>query len=122
MAKKQKVKGDYKQVVLVREDIKMSAGKIAAQVSHACVESVLRSDEENVEAWREQGMKKVILKVKDEKELLEFEKQAKKEKLVVALVRDAGHTEVKPGTITCMGIGPDISTKIDKVTGKLKLL
>ncbi len=114
--------GDHKQVILVREDLKMSAGKTAAQACHACVETVLRSDQNIVEAWREQGMKKVILKVKDEKELHEIEKQAKKEKLTAALVRDAGHTEVKAGTITCLGIGPDKTEKIDKVTGKLKLL
>lgn len=37
-------------------------------------------------------------------------------------MKDAGHTELPPGTITCLGIGPDDDKKIDKITGNLKLL
>ena len=39
-----------------------------------------------------------------------------------ALITDAGHTVVEPGTITCLGIGPDEEGKIDAVTGELPLL
>ncbi|MEK6907151.1 MAG: aminoacyl-tRNA hydrolase, partial [Nanoarchaeota archaeon] len=66
--------------------------------------------------------KKVILKVKDEKELLNFKKLADKYKLVNALIKDAGRTEIPSGTITCLAIGPDEDEKIDKITGKLKIL
>ena len=110
-----------KQVILVRKDLKLSPGKLSAQVSHASVEAVLKSDKEKVNEWRNFS-KKVILKVKDEKELLNFKKLADKEKLVTALIKDAGWTEVKPGTITCLAIGPDEDEKIDKITGKLKIL
>ena len=110
-----------KQVILVRKDLKLSPGKLSAQVSHASVEAVLKSDKEKVNEWRNFS-KKVILKVKDEKELLNFKKLADKEKLVTALIKDAGRTEVKPGTITCLAIGPDEDEKIDKITGKLKIL
>ena len=47
---------------------------------------------------------------------------ADKSKLVNALIKDAGLTEIPPGTITCLAIGPDEDKKIDKITGKLKIL
>jgi len=110
-----------KQVILVRKDLKLSKGKLSAQCAHASVEAVLRSDKEKVNEWRIFS-KKVILKVKDEKELLEFKRLADKSKLVNALIKDAGLTEIPPGTITCLAIGPDEDKKIDKITGKLKIL
>jgi len=110
-----------KQVILCRIDLKMDRGKLAAQCSHASVEAVLKSPEMIVREWREQGMKKVILKVKDEKELLDFQKMAKALKLVTSLITDAGKTFFKEPTRTCLAIGPDKEDKIDKITGKLKM-
>jgi len=112
----------YKQVIIVREDLKMSAGKIGAQCSHASVDAVMRSDKKKVAEWKKEGMKKIILKVKDEEELLKFKRLADEAGLVTALVRDAGETEVPKGTRTCLGIGPDEKNKIDKITGRLKIL
>ena len=63
-----------------------------------------------------------MLKVKSLKELKLLYRKAKRLKLPCALIRDAGLTQVKPGTITCLGIGPAEDKKIDKITGKLKLL
>ncbi len=110
-----------KQVILVRKDLKLSQGKLASQVSHASVEAVLKSNKEKVNEWRKFS-KKVVLKVEDEKELIRFKNLAEKAKLVTALIKDAGRTEVKPGTITCLAIGPDDDEKIDKITAKLKIL
>jgi len=111
----------YKQVILVRQDLKLPKGKMAAQASHASVEAVLKSDTLIVEEWRSEGMKKSVLKVKDEKELLEFKKKAGMAKLKNALIRDAGRTFLKKPTITCLGIGPAEEDKIDKITGTLHL-
>lgn len=113
---------NYKQVILVRKDLKMSAGKIAAQCSHASTEAAFKSDNSIIEAWRKDEMKKVVLRVKDDVELLNIKKLADKSKIVNALIKDAGKTQVHPGTITCLGIGPDKEEKIDKITGKLKVL
>ena len=113
---------DYKQVILVRQDLKLPKGKLAAQCAHASVEAVLKSDSKVVSAWRKQGMPKIVLKVKDEKELLLYLQKAKDEELVTALITDAGKTVVAPGTKTCGGIGPDEEERIDAVTGKLPLL
>jgi len=112
----------YKQVILVRNDLKLSPGKLAAQVSHASVDTVLKTHKDDIKKWRDEGMKKVVLAVLDEQELLEYKKKAEDAGLVCSLIADAGQTEVKPGTITCLGIGPDKEDKIDKITGKLKIL
>ncbi|MFH1398791.1 MAG: peptidyl-tRNA hydrolase Pth2 [Candidatus Woesearchaeota archaeon] len=113
---------EWKQVILVRMDLKMPKGKLAAQVGHASVGAMLESPKDVVKEWLGSGGKKVVLKVKDEAELLSFEKLARREKLKTALIQDAGHTVLEPGTITCLGIGPDAEEKIDKVTGRLKML
>ena len=111
-----------KQVILVRKDLKMPTGKLSAQVSHASVSAVLRTSKDKVEEWEKNGMKKIVLKVNNLKELKHYENLAKKEKIVTALIRDLGKTFFEKPEITCLGIGPDSEQKIDKVTGKLKML
>ncbi|MEM5778280.1 MAG: peptidyl-tRNA hydrolase Pth2 [Candidatus Aenigmatarchaeota archaeon] len=111
-----------KQVILVRSDLKLEKGKLCSQVAHASLASFLKSSKGNKEKWLREGMKKIVLKVLNEKELIEFYNKAKKEKLPCELIIDAGLTQVKPGTITALGIGPAEDKKIDKLTGKLKLL
>ena len=113
---------EYKQVILVRQDLKLPKGKMAVQVSHASVGALLKSHKDDIEKWKQQGMKKIVLKVKDLDELLVYKNQAEDAGLVTSLVEDAGHTVVKPGTITCLGIGPGKSEKIDKITGNLKIV
>jgi len=113
---------EYKQVILVRKDLKMSKGKMSAQTAHASTEAVLKSHKDDITKWRNQGMKKAILKVEDEKELIKYKIQAEDSGLVVSLITDARRTELKPGTTTCLAIGPDKEEKIDQITGRLKLL
>ena len=111
-----------KQVILIREDLKLQKGKLAAQASHAAVEAEVTPPRSKVETWLNEGAKKVVLKIKDLDELKKYEKQARREKLVVAVIVDRGLTAVKPGTVTCMAIGPDDENKINKITGHLKIL
>jgi peptidyl-tRNA hydrolase, PTH2 family len=113
---------EYKQVILVRQDLKLPKGKMSAQVAHAAVEAAFKSSKAKFDAWHSTGMKKSVLKVVDEKEMFTYQQLAKNEGLVTAVITDAGRTVVEPGTKTCMAIGPDDAEKIDKVTGKLKLL
>lgn len=112
----------FKQVILVREDLKLPKGKMSAQVAHASLEAALKSDRKTVAVWRRTGAKKVVLKVKDEKEMLKFKEAADDAGLKSALITDAGHTVVEPGTKTCFGIGPDDEKKIDNITGKLRMM
>jgi PTH2 family peptidyl-tRNA hydrolase len=112
----------YKQAILIRMDLKLPKGKMASQAAHAAVDSVMKSRPERVDKWKRQGMKKVVLKVKDLAELSQYDQKAKDAGLVSVIIRDAGKTEVEPGTITCMAIGPDEDMRIDRITGKLPLL
>ncbi len=111
-----------KQVILVRIDLKLDKGKLSAQVAHASVGAALKSDTETVKEWKEMGQKKVVLKVADEKDLFKYKQEAEDAGLITSLIKDAGKTAIAPGTITCLGIGPDSEEKIDSVTGKLKML
>ena len=116
--------GDVKQVIVVRTDLGMGKGKIAAQVGHACVlgaENVRKSNPDWFEKWW-LGQEKVVVKVESLKDLEEIKRHAIDLNLPWAEVTDAGHTQIAPGTITCISIGPAPESSIDKVTGDLKLL
>lgn len=116
--------GDIKQVIVVRTDLGMGKGKIAAQVGHACVlgaEHVRKSNPEWFNKWW-MGQEKVVLKVEGIKELDEIKKAAIDLGLPWSEVTDAGHTQIAPGTTTCISIGPAPEELVDKITGDLKLL
>ncbi len=116
---------EYKQVIVVRSDLKMSKGKIAAQAAHAAVsasEKARLMNKEDWLKWIQEGQKKVVVKVKSLEELLKIKEESEKLGLPTVLIEDRGLTEVPSGTITCLGIGPALSKKIDKVTGNLPLL
>ncbi len=111
-----------KQVILVRQDLKLPKGKLAVQVAHASVNALVKSHKDDIKKWQSQGQKKVVLKVSDQDELFSYKTKAEDIGLIVALVTDAGKTVLEPGTITCLGIGPDKEERIDKITGKLKMV
>ena len=112
----------WKQVIVVRKDLKLSKGKTASQVAHASLEAYKKSSSEDQIEWEAWGSKKVILKADSLKELIDIQKKAKEEKLPYALIKDAGKTEVEPGTVTVLGIGPCDEDEVDKITGNLKML
>ena len=113
-----------KMVFLVRTDLGMGKGKIAAQVAHAAVElykKAMHKCPEKLRVWESEGAKKVVLKVSSESELLDyFQKYAND--FCSVIIRDAGHTQIAPGTITVAGFGPDEDEKLDRAFGHLKLL
>lgn len=111
-----------KQVIIFRKDLKIGKGKLVAHGAHASLGSMRIADEEVAEKWEEAGGKKIVLKVEDEKKLREIYKKVKVAKMPCFLVKDAGLTQLKAGTVTALGIGPADEKKIDKITGKLKLL
>lgn len=111
-----------KQAILVRQDLRLPKGKIAAQAAHAAVEAVLKSDKDTIKQWKSRGMAKIVLKVKDEKELYKYNQFAKDAGLVTSVITDAGRTVVEPGTVTCCAIGPEEDDKIDSIVSELKLL
>ena len=115
----------YKQTIVVRADLKMGKGKLAAQSSHASLSAykkVQKSNPEIARSWEDEGQMKIVLKVASEDELLEFYNKGKVAGIPCELIRDAGHTQVEPGTITCFAAGPWKESELDAVFGKLKLL
>jgi len=116
---------EYKLAVAVRNDLKLSKGKLAVQVAHASVICALKSKNENkkwFKSWYDEGQRKIVVKAENLEMLYELKELAESKKLATAIVEDAGLTEVPPGTITCLGIGPGPENIIDEVTGKLPLL
>ncbi len=113
---------EFKQCIVVRDDLKLSPGKLAVQVAHASILALEKADKKTINAWKSEGQKKVVLKVSNAKELLELKNNSDRIGLPTAVVADAGLTEILPGTITAIGIGPGPNKMMDKVTGKLELL
>ena len=115
----------YKQVIVVRTDIKMSKGKVAAQAGHAAVSAAEYARKNRPEwwmPWTREGQCKIALKAKSEQELIDLERRARNAGLPTALIVDRGLTELPPETMTCLGVGPAPADKVDTITGKLKLL
>ena len=114
---------ELKQILVIRNDLKMGKGKIAAQASHASISAFLKIMKKET-AWCNGWLdhqKKIVLKVESLEEMLKLFETVKKE-FPAALIKDAGHTQVEPGTITALGIGPVPENKIDKYIKHLKLL
>jgi PTH2 family peptidyl-tRNA hydrolase len=116
---------EYKVVVLVRQDVKMSKGKTAAQACHAAVSCAIqayRKHPSQFSEWDSWGQKVVCLKVPNKEELFQYKAIADAQGIISAVVADAGRTEVDPGTVTCMGLGPEKQSVLDKITGELGML
>ncbi|XP_072209912.1 peptidyl-tRNA hydrolase 2, mitochondrial [Excalfactoria chinensis] len=116
--------GEFKMVLIVRNDLKMGKGKVAAQCSHAAVSAykqVQRRNPELLKQWEYCGQPKVVLKAPDEDTLIQLLADAKRLGLTVSLIQDAGRTQIAPGSQTVLGIGPGPADVVDKVSGHLKL-
>lgn len=115
----------YKLVILVRNDVKMTKGKVAAQVAHASVNCAFASRKKNSTAfnkWYDSGQTKVVLKVDSLRDLYEYKALAEALGVTCSLITDAGRTQIDPGTVTCLGIGPEKGSILDRITGELKML
>lgn len=116
---------NYKMVVIIRNDLKLSCGKISAQVAHGAVNCALSSRKHNkkwFKRWYKEGQKKVVLKTDNLDQLYKLKSESERNGITTSLVIDAGFTEIPPNTITCLGIGPASNELIDSITGKLTLL
>ena len=128
-----------KQVIVIRKDLNMRKGKIAAQTAHASfavfknlmkTEFISESQKrysfissEDMSQWLDGEFTKICVSVKSEEELIEIHKLAKEKGLLTSLIKDAGHTEFNGiPTLTCCAIGPANSDEIDEITGNLPLL
>lgn len=119
------VERDYKMVLVIRGELRLTEGKAAVQVAHAAVLLALEAEKRSPDAfraWTSTGQKKIALVAPTLDEMLALAQRARGQGLPVVLVEDAGFTEVPPGTKTCLGIGPAESSVVDPITGKLALL
>lgn len=119
----------FKQVIVVRKDLGLSAGKIAAQAAHASSGAILDLHynylpsrvKHILQCWKDSGMKKVVLKVNSESEILEIQKQLEYAGFSTYLVKDAARTQLKEPAITALGVEPSSEEAVDKITKHLSL-
>lgn len=114
-----------KQAIIVRRDLKMDKGKLAVQVAHASLSSALLVQKKSPKIFREWidfGQKKITLKAENTAELRELKKRAASLRIQSVMIKDAGLTQLSPGTTTALGIGPAENEKIDRIIGELQLL
>ena len=110
-----------KQAIVVRSDLGMGTGKLAAQVAHASLEAYTAAEPDAQRAWRHGGQKKIVLEGDSESHLQELDTEARQAGLAHALVTDAGHTQLAPGTVTALAVGPAPEAAVDRITGSLGL-
>ena len=110
-----------KQAIVARADLGMGEGKLAAQVAHASLMAYEDADPSIQREWKGSGQKKIVLQADGESQLFELADRAEREGLAHAVVRDAGHTELEPGTVSALAVGPASEEAIDRVTGDLPL-
>jgi PTH2 family peptidyl-tRNA hydrolase len=110
-----------KQAIVARTDIGMGKGKLAAQTAHASLSAYEDADDRTRRAWKGDGQKKVVLKVDGEQALFELADIAERKGLPTAIVRDAGRTQLDPGAVTALAVGPGEERVVDEVTGDLSL-
>ena len=128
-----------KQVIVMRTDLNMRKGKMAAQAGHASMmfltrrliynkyatgitDAVVYLSEVEME-WLASSYAKICVGVISKTELEAIIMKAEGSDLEVNVVTDNGATEFHGvPTVTCCAIGPDYSDKIDSITGNLKLL
>ena len=114
-----------KLVIAVRQDIKLSTGKLCAQVGHAVQEAVLKckaKDNKLFKKYDKNGSVKICVKAFDEAHLEWLVDQAERSGLLNSLIEDEGRTELSRATLTCCAIGPGPDDLVDKICKGLKLL
>lgn len=116
---------NVKMVIAVRKDLDLGKGKIAAQAAHAAVSCALKAEKYEKKLFREwirEGQKKVVIRVDSEKAIFELKGKVEVMGIVNEVITDAGHTQIEPGTVTCLGIGPVEEEVIEPITGAYSLL
>lgn len=115
----------FKMVLVVRGELRLTAGKAAVQVAHASVLLTLEAEKRDPEAlgrWLDGGGMKIAVVAPTLTDLEALARTARSRGIPYVFVEDAGFTEVPPGTRTVLGLGPSRATELDAVTGELPLL
>merc|ERR1712226_90612 len=118
----QDMKGEVKLVIAVRMDLKMGKGKIAAQCAHGALKAYLISPDSLRQSWTFHGQTTIVTQINSLEELRSLYETGRNLGLPVAIIRDAGRTQVAHGSQTVVAIGPGPISLVDQVTGKLPLM
>ena len=133
---------EVKQYIIVRTDLGMNAGKVAAQAAHACLKVFFdKFEKTSVELdngtfeyglmfvptpeekqWIDGRFTKITKKVKNENQLLKVYNAAKEAGLNVSLIKDAGIYGLEGENYTVVAVGPNYVDKCEPIVGKLQLL
>ncbi|KAF4976158.1 hypothetical protein FZEAL_7136 [Fusarium zealandicum] len=121
---------ECKLVLVVRTDLGMTKGKIAAQCSHAtlaCYKTLSHAPADSpqrklLKRWERLGQAKIAVQVKSQDEILELRRKARSLGLTAEVIQDAGRTQIEAGSMTVLGVGPAPRSIVDQITGGLKLL
>jgi PTH2 family peptidyl-tRNA hydrolase len=111
-----------KLAIVMRTDLGMRKGKLCVQAGHASVEASAHANMDRVTTWYTNGQHKIVLKVKNDDELLGIAANARAAGLEVFEVHDFGLTQIPENSLTCISIGPAPDEEIDPICGKLPLL
>ncbi|KAK0634698.1 peptidyl-tRNA hydrolase PTH2-domain-containing protein [Bombardia bombarda] len=132
-----KITEECKLVLVVRTDLGMTKGKIAAQCGHAtlaCYKELLSASQQKdggpeaanaravLRQWEHHGQAKIALQIKSQDEMLELMGKARSLGVTAEVIADAGRTQIDPGSLTVLGVGPAPKSLINQITGHLKLL
>ncbi|KAA8521844.1 hypothetical protein F0562_012534 [Nyssa sinensis] len=116
---------ELKMVLVVRQDLKMGAGKIASQCAHAATgmySELMQGQRSLLRQWELCGQPKIVVTCKNQQEMNRLKEAAESIGLPTFVVADAGRTQVLSGSKTVLAIGPGSKASVDSVSGKLRLL
>lgn len=109
--------------LIVRKDLKMTKGKIAAQCGHAVQELIVQCPRDVLDKYRENmSYPKICLQVPDYVHIEDLIKQFQEKKFPYHLVKDEGRTQTQPGSHTVLGLGPIYKSQVKDLLNHLKLL
>lgn len=106
---------------------------MAAQCGHAtlaCYKALLRESQKKPDGaaaqllrrWERHGQAKIAVQTKSQDEMLELMGKARSLGVTAEVIADAGRTQIDPGSLTVLGVGPAPKSVVDQITGHLKLL
>lgn len=124
---------ECKLVLVVRTDLGMTKGKIAAQCGHAtlaCYKTLSKAAAKNLNSaearilkrWERNGQAKIAVQIKSQDDMMELMGRARSLGITAEVIADAGRTQIDPGSLTVLGVGPAPKSAVDQITGGLKLL
>jgi PTH2 family peptidyl-tRNA hydrolase len=142
------MQNDYvKQVIVIRKDLNMRKGKIAAQAAHAAMKVLLDRmkvteyakestiwegcmvwhmtvfESEPMHMWLKGQFTKIVVYVENEQEMFDLKEEAEEAGLLTSMITDVGKTEFGgERTNTCIAIGPAWHSELEPITGDLPLL